>query len=67
MRHPALSELGDEILILECQHSFRRLSSLDGSVPDWVREIRLAMPNRHHLPVDLRPFGLANENAVFVA
>ncbi len=32
-----------------------------------VREIRLTMPNLHHLPVDLAPFGLPNENAVFVA
>jgi hypothetical protein len=42
MRHPALSELGDDILILECHESFRRLLSLDESVPEWVREIRLA-------------------------
>ena len=42
MRHPDLSQLGDDILILECQQSFRRLSSLDESVLDWVREIRLA-------------------------
>jgi urate oxidase len=32
-----------------------------------VREIRLTMPNKHHVPVDLAPFGLPNENAVFVA
>ena len=32
-----------------------------------VEEIRLTMPNKHHLPVDLSPFGLANENDVFVA
>lgn len=32
-----------------------------------VEEIRLTMPNKHHLPVDLAPFGLANENDVFVA
>lgn len=32
-----------------------------------VRQIRLTMPNKHHLPVDLAPFGLANENAIFVA
>jgi len=32
-----------------------------------VDEIRLVMPNKHHLPVDLRPFGLENRNEVFVA
>jgi urate oxidase len=32
-----------------------------------VREIRLSMPNKHHLPVDLSPFGLRNENEIFVA
>jgi urate oxidase len=34
--------------------------------PD-VAEIRLSMPNKHHLPVDLAPFGLENRNAIFVA
>jgi urate oxidase len=34
--------------------------------PDVV-EITLALPNRHHLLVDLRPFGLDNPNEVFVA
>jgi urate oxidase len=32
-----------------------------------VEEIHLAMPNRHHLPVNLEPFGLENQNEVFVA
>jgi urate oxidase len=32
-----------------------------------VARIRLTMPNRHHLPFDLAPFGLPNENAIFVA
>jgi urate oxidase len=32
-----------------------------------VARILLTMPNKHHLPVDLAPFGLPNENAVFVA
>jgi urate oxidase len=30
-----------------------------------IAEIRLSMPNRHHIPVDLAPFGLENENEVF--
>jgi urate oxidase len=31
-----------------------------------VARIHLVMPNRHHLPVDLTPFGLENRNEVFV-
>jgi urate oxidase len=38
---------------------------LDG-VPEAV-EVRLSMPNRHHLPVDLSPYGLARRDEVFVA
>lgn len=32
-----------------------------------VQTIRLEMPNRHHLPIDLARFGLENRNEVFVA
>jgi urate oxidase len=32
-----------------------------------IAEIRLALTNRHHHYVDLTPFGLANDNEVFVA
>ncbi|WP_131785603.1 factor-independent urate hydroxylase [Protofrankia symbiont of Coriaria ruscifolia] len=32
-----------------------------------VAEIRMSMPNRHHFPVDLTPFGLDNPNIVFHA
>jgi urate oxidase len=35
------------------------------ATPD-VMSIHLAMPNKHHLPVDLSRFGLANRNEVFV-
>jgi urate oxidase len=31
-----------------------------------VAEIRLSLPNRHHLLVDLTPFGSDNPNEVFV-
>ena len=36
------------------------------AVPE-VAEIHLVMPNRHHLPVDVAPFGLENRHEVFVA
>jgi urate oxidase len=32
-----------------------------------IAEIRLTLPNRHHLLVDLAPFGLSNDNEVYVA
>jgi len=32
-----------------------------------VREISLVMPNKHHIPFNLEPFGLANTNEIFVA
>jgi urate oxidase len=35
-------------------------------LPD-VADIHLVMPNKHHLPVDLSPFGLENRNEIFVA
>jgi len=33
---------------------------------DVVTAIRLVMPNKHHLPVDLSRFGLENRNEIFV-
>jgi urate oxidase len=36
-----------------------------GACPE-VTEITLTLPNRHHLLVDLRPFGLDNPNEIFV-
>jgi urate oxidase len=32
-----------------------------------LAEVRLVLPNKHHFPVDLTPFGLDNENEVFHA
>jgi urate oxidase len=32
-----------------------------------IGEIRLVLPNRHHLLVDLAPFGLDNPNQIYVA
>ncbi len=32
-----------------------------------VGEIRLTLPNKHHIAVDLTPFGLTNDNEIFVA
>ncbi|MEJ7659840.1 MAG: hypothetical protein WKG07_09535 [Hymenobacter sp.] len=32
-----------------------------------VKEISLVMPNKHHIPFNLEPFGQPNTNEVFVA
>lgn len=32
-----------------------------------VAEVRLSLPNKHHFLVDLKPFGLDNDNEVFYA
>jgi urate oxidase len=32
-----------------------------------VEEVSLSLPNKHHLLVDLSPFGLDNPNEVFVS
>lgn len=34
---------------------------------DKVERVSLSLPNRHHFPVDLSPFGLDNDDRVFVA
>ena len=35
------------------------------AVPETC-EVRLALPNRHHYLVDLAPFGLPNDNEVYL-
>ena len=49
------------------QHTlFAMGEALLTACPD-VTEVSMRMPNKHHVAVDLAPFGLANDNAVFVA
>lgn len=48
------------------QHTLYAMGEAALGVPD-VEEIHIAMPNLHHLPVDLTPFGLENRNEIFVA
>jgi urate oxidase len=49
------------------QHTLYAMGQAVLDAVDDVTAIRLVMPNRHHLPVDLSPFGLENRNEVFVA
>jgi len=49
------------------QHTLKAMAdAVLHACPDVV-EITLSLPNRHHLLVDLTPFGLDNPNQVFVA
>ena len=49
------------------QHTLNAMGeAVLAAVPE-VSAIRLSLPNRHHLPVDLSRFGLANDNDIFVA
>lgn len=62
-----LLEVFAEHLSASVQHTLHEMGE---AVLDrhWeVSEIRLSLPNKHHLPVDLSPFGLDNPNEIFVA
>lgn len=49
------------------QHTLYAMGQVVLDTLDVVTSIRLEMPNRHHLLVDLARFGLENRNEVFVA
>ncbi len=49
------------------QHTLKAMGDAALQAADHIVEITLTLPNRHHLPVDLAPFGLDNPNEVFVA
>jgi urate oxidase len=49
------------------QHTLYAMAEAAMDVSEDIREIHLSLPNRHHLVVDLSPFGLANPNEIFVA
>lgn len=49
------------------QHTLHAMGSAVLSQFVEIDEIRLTMPNRHHLLVDLSRFGLRNDNEIFVA
>jgi urate oxidase len=49
------------------QHTLHAMGEAALAACADVTEITLALPNRHHLLVDLSPFGLDNPNEIFVA
>jgi urate oxidase len=49
------------------QHTLAAMGDAALRICPDVTEITLTLPNRHHLLVDLAPFGLDNPNEIFVA
>ena len=49
------------------QHTLYAMAEAVLDACDVVSEVTLTLPNRHHLLVDLTPFGLDNPNEIFVA
>ncbi|HUE87844.1 MAG TPA: urate oxidase [Vicinamibacterales bacterium] len=49
------------------QHTLYAMGQAVLDALDIVSSITLVMPNKHHVPIDLARFGLANRNEVFVA
>jgi len=52
---------------LSVQHTLYAMGEAALAACADIVEITLTLPNRHHLLVDLQPFGLDNPNEVFVA
>jgi urate oxidase len=52
---------------LSVQHTLYAMGQVVLDTIDAVGSIRLEMPNRHHIPIDLAKFGMENRNEVFVA
>jgi urate oxidase len=52
---------------LSVQHTLYAMGEAVLKKFDVINEIRFKMPNKHHIPVDLSPFGMENKNDVFVA
>jgi len=51
---------------LSVQHTLYAIGQAVLEKCSEVSEIHLSMPNKHYLPVDLRPFGMENRNEIFV-
>jgi urate oxidase len=49
------------------QHTLYAMGEAALAKQPGLTQIHLTMPNKHHLLVDLSPFGLTNENEIFVA
>lgn len=52
---------------LSVQHTMYAMGQVVLDTIEAVSSIRLEMPNRHHLPIDVSKFGIEDRNEVFVA
>ena len=52
---------------LSVQHTLYAIGEKILQENEEVKEISLIMPNKHHIPFNLEPFGIANTNEIFVA
>ena len=52
---------------LSVQHTLYAMGETVLKQFDVVKEITLHMPNKHHIPMNLEPFGLENSNDIFIA
>jgi urate oxidase len=52
---------------LSVQHTLYAIGEDILKAHNEVQEIHLVMPNKHHIPFNLEPFGQANTNEIFVA
>ncbi len=52
---------------LSVQHTLYAMGEAALAASPEILDITMSLPNRHHLLVDLKPFGLDNPNEIFVA
>jgi urate oxidase len=52
---------------LSVQHTLYAIGEAVLQKHDFVAEISLIMPNKHHILANLAPFGMKNENEIFMA
>ena len=64
--HKTLLETFAEHHSASVQHTLHAMGQAVIDRVEDVTSIRLVMPNKHHLPVNLAPVGLENRNEIFV-
>jgi urate oxidase len=56
-----------ETYSLSLQQTLYQMGSRIIDNRDEIDEVRFSLPNKHHFLVDLKPFGLKNDNEVYIA
>jgi urate oxidase len=52
---------------LSVQHTLYAMGKAVLEASPAVKEIQLTMPNKHHIPFNLEPFGMSNQHEIFIA